>query len=241
MQQTERTAIVLRAVNYRDSDRMLTLFSPVFGRIEAKARGCRKPKARLLAASEPFALGEYTLYEKNGRLTVTGATLTESFYSLREDYEKLTAGSYLLSLCESCIMPGQGNQALFMLLLHALANLAYRDQPIRPLMTGFFLRYSQILGFGPELETCHQCGRLIGEEEPLFFENGGGLCCRDCRTPLSHGLAREQLAFLRSVPRRKSSEWLDTPDCYSPYGLMRRYVEAELEKRPKAGRNMPQD
>ena len=62
MQQTERTAIVLRAVNYRDSDRMLTLFSPVFGRIEAKARGCRKPKARLLAASEPFALWEYTLY-----------------------------------------------------------------------------------------------------------------------------------------------------------------------------------
>ena len=28
MRQTERTAIVLRYANYRDNDRMLTLFSP---------------------------------------------------------------------------------------------------------------------------------------------------------------------------------------------------------------------
>ena len=45
MKQTEHTAIVLRYANYRDNDRMLTLFSPTKGRIEALARGCRKPRA----------------------------------------------------------------------------------------------------------------------------------------------------------------------------------------------------
>ena len=38
MRQTERTAIVLRYANYRDNDRMLTLFSPTQGRIEALSR-----------------------------------------------------------------------------------------------------------------------------------------------------------------------------------------------------------
>lgn len=38
MRQTENTAIVLRYANYRDNDRMLTLFSPTRGRIEALAR-----------------------------------------------------------------------------------------------------------------------------------------------------------------------------------------------------------
>ena len=34
-------AIVLRHADYRDYDRMLTLFSPEYGRIDAIARGCR--------------------------------------------------------------------------------------------------------------------------------------------------------------------------------------------------------
>ena len=35
MIQTENTAIVLRHVNYRDNDRMVTLLSPSRGRIDA--------------------------------------------------------------------------------------------------------------------------------------------------------------------------------------------------------------
>lgn len=58
MKQTEHTAIVLRYANYRDNDRMLTLFSPTKGRIEALARGCRKPRSPILNASELFALGD---------------------------------------------------------------------------------------------------------------------------------------------------------------------------------------
>ena len=58
MKQTENTVIVLHTANYREADRMLTLFSPVRGRMEAIARGCRRPKSPLLNAAETFALGE---------------------------------------------------------------------------------------------------------------------------------------------------------------------------------------
>ena len=80
MRQTERTAIVLRCVNYRDNDRMLTLFSPTQGRIEALARGCRKPRSPILNASEMFALGDFELYQKGAHLTVISANLIETFY-----------------------------------------------------------------------------------------------------------------------------------------------------------------
>ena len=58
MIQTENTAIVLRRVNYRDNDRMVTLLSPSRGRIDAIIRNCRKPKSHNLNAAELFALGE---------------------------------------------------------------------------------------------------------------------------------------------------------------------------------------
>ena len=47
MGQITTNAIVLRRVDYRENDRMLTLFSPTLGRIDALCRGCRlPPKAR---------------------------------------------------------------------------------------------------------------------------------------------------------------------------------------------------
>ena len=71
MIQTENTAIVLRFVNYRDNDRMVTLLSPSRGRIDALIRGCRKPNSHNLNAGELFALGDYMLHESGGRATVT--------------------------------------------------------------------------------------------------------------------------------------------------------------------------
>ena len=91
MVQTEHTAIVLRHVNYRDNDRMVTLFSPSRGRIDAVIRNCRKPKSHNLNAGELFALGDYMLYESGGHTTVTSVHLIETFYALRQDYDRLMA------------------------------------------------------------------------------------------------------------------------------------------------------
>ena len=54
MAQITTNAIVLRRADYRENDRMLTLFSPTLGRIDALARGCRRQKSPLMAASELF-------------------------------------------------------------------------------------------------------------------------------------------------------------------------------------------
>ena len=125
MIQTENTAIVLRRVNYRDYDRMVTLLSPSRGRIDAIVRNCRKPKSHNLNAAEPFSLGDYMMIEAGGHMTVTSVHLIETFYPLRNDYARLTCGMWLLSLAEAVAEPEQEQQELFMLLLHTLSRLAF--------------------------------------------------------------------------------------------------------------------
>ena len=60
--------VVLRTVNYREYDRMLTLFTQEQGRVEASARGARRPSNKLLAATTQFTLGEFLLNERGGVL-----------------------------------------------------------------------------------------------------------------------------------------------------------------------------
>ena len=46
--------LVLRRADYSDYDRMVTIFSPEMGRLDAIARGCRRPKSPLVNAVETF-------------------------------------------------------------------------------------------------------------------------------------------------------------------------------------------
>ncbi len=222
---TDRTALVLRSRPYRENDRMLTLFSPVHGRVDACARGCRKPRSPLLAASSVFALGDYTLYEKNGRFTVTAVSVIETFYALSSDLDRLTSASYLLDLCERVIQPGQENRPLFMLLLHVLSRLTYGEEPWEALVTGFMARFLQQQGQMPELDKCQRCGKVLGETDSLFLDiRDGGLRCMACREQ-GVPLAQAQRAFLCHCLRTPPSAWKAEPDRYPPLKIMKSMTE----------------
>ena len=242
MIQTENTAIVLRRVNYRDNDRMVTLLSPSRGRIEAVIRNCRKPKSHNLNAAELFALGDYMVIETGGRMIVTSVHLIETFYPLRADYNRLTCGVWLLGLAEAVAEPEQEQQELFMLLLHTLSRLAFSDQPWKPLLSGFLLHFSACQGFKPRLNHCSLCGKRLSEEPPLFFDTAdGGLCCGSCRRSGNQApLSPAQLRWMRSALTSGSASWVNTADAEAPFPLLRTYVENKLGRRLKSGALLPE-
>ena len=242
MIQTENTAIVLRRVNYRDNDRMVTLLSPSRGRIEAIIRNCRKPKSHNLNAAELFALGDYMVIESGGHMTVTSVHLIETFYPLRADYDRLTCGVWLLGLAEAVAEPEQEEQELFMLLLHTLSRLAFSDQPWKPLLSGFLLHFSACQGFKPRLNHCSLCGKRLGDEPPLFFDPAdGGVVCGSCRRNGNQvSLSPAQLRWMRSALTAGSASWVNTADAEAPFQILRAYVESKLGRRLKSGALLPE-
>ena len=101
MPQITTNAMVVRRVDYRENDRILTLFSPTLGRIDALCRGCRRQKSPLMAASDLFCSGEYVLFQAKDRTTVVSCQITDSYYPLRSDFERLAHGMYALELCSA--------------------------------------------------------------------------------------------------------------------------------------------
>lgn len=242
MRQTEHTAIVLRYANYRDNDRMLTLFSPTRGRIEALARGCRKPRSPILNASELFALGDFELYERGDHLTVINANLVETFYPLRSDFDRLAVGTYLLGVVEGVIQPGVPAQELFMLLLHTLSRLTFSDQPWRPLLSGFLLHLTQCEGFTPRMSHCVRCQRKLDENESRWFSPPeGGTVCRECRDPACVPVSGAQLRWMLHMLQCGSASWVDSPEMTAPYRLLRQYVESRLEQPIRSSSMLPKD
>ena len=228
--------IVLRHVNFGENDRILTILSPTLGLVTVSARGCRKATSRMLSASELFTAGEYLLYEKEGRFTLSSFSLQENFYPLRNDFTRLSHGAYWLALCEATAQPGEDCARLFKMLMLSLAVLTYGDLPERALTAVFLMQFSILMGFEPCLDVCVQCGKPL--QPPMRYDaEHGGACCARC-APAGAALAPQTLEWLREAQKKgafvlagkRGLPEADKETVEQAFRLMRAHVERRVEK-----------
>ncbi len=176
------TGIVTRAVNYKDNDRMLTIFSREEGRIDARARGCRRTKSPLLLASQTLIFAEFHLYKSpQDRYIVDNADVLESFLPLREDVERLTAASTMLTLANKSVQKSEANEELFTLIYHGLSFLAYGESHPVDVLIATLLKGLSYIGYEPMIVKCGHCAKDVRKEKKLHFSpKAGGVLCSNC-------------------------------------------------------------
>ena len=175
------TGIVCRYTNYRDNDRILTLYTRELGRLDAAARGCRRQKSPLLASSQPFVYAQFVLFQNRDKYSVDTADIRESFYPLRSDYGRCTAGLAMLALTVDHAQPGLPNDSLFSTLYHMLSYLAYTDCDPEDLWLAYLLKYLDHNGYRPAVTHCARCNQDLRKLQNLrFFPQAGGAVCPNC-------------------------------------------------------------
>ena len=220
-------AIVLRAVNYRDFDRMLTLFSREAGKIAAGARGAHRQKSQLSAASTQFCTGEYVLDEKNGKYTVRTCMLDEAYYPLREDAQRFAYSAALTQVCEEIVQPNEPQTELYDTLLRALAYLAYdHDHEAENIVLPFLMRAMVLSGHGAMLTRCAACGGRI--EDARFDEMAGGVICARHANRMLPVITAEDMAMLRASV---NGEYLPVEgEAKRLCAIIGQFVRAQLER-----------
>lgn len=233
--------IVLRHANYRDNDRILTIFTREQGTVTASARGCRKCGSGLLACSELFTYGEFALFEGRGRYTVDACDVRERFYPIREDMDRLAAGAYMLSVTESCTPKGQQSEELFDLLYYALSYASYGKQAPVDVALCFLARCLAVLGYTPRLTSCARCGRDLRSLPGLGFDpHAGGAVCGACMGPDSLAVSPLALEAVRrmlllsnqdmqkvALPAQVRAELKAALNAYAEHALERKFRAAE--------------
>lgn len=165
-------AIVLQAIDYKDNDKLVTLFSPSLGRITAGAKGVKKPKAKLAFATQPFCFAEYILAEKGGRYTITGAYLHESFFSLRYDIVRFYAACALAEVCRTILYENEEYEGLFIALIEGLKALSLSEEDAAEAVICFILAALRESGYPIDLSYAEECGGDIGDKLWFDFSDG---------------------------------------------------------------------
>ena len=191
--------VVLRARNLGEADKVIIFFTHTRGKVEAVARGVRRPRSRLLGPTQLFTYGRYLFFEGKDLDTLSQGEVVESFRSLREDLDRMAYASYVAELVDRSTETGDRHEGLFPLLVAVLRLLSTGDQ-LSLVARYFELHLLAELGYRPQLGGCTGCG---AEQAVLFSAEAGGLLCERCGSadPSAVFLGEEALQSLRFLQR----------------------------------------
>src|SRR5262245_8538991 len=176
-------AIVLKAVEFRETKRALTMVAGDFGKIGALAKGARRPKSPFEGALDLLALVRIVFLRKSSEALdlLTEAKLQRRFRSAQRDLSRLYAGYYVAELLSELTDHGDPHPELFALADETLLALD-SGRPVAPAVLRFEVLALRLLGHLPSLDECVGCGQSVPEgTRTAFGLVAGGVLCARCR------------------------------------------------------------
>ncbi|MGL4509461.1 DNA repair protein RecO, partial [Cetobacterium sp.] len=123
----ETKGLIIKKVDFGEGDRIITVFSENFGKIDLLVRGIRKSKKRDQSSVDLLTLSNFTFYKKGDNFILNTIDSIDFFYDLKKDIEKLEIVSYILSIINEIVLPGERKKEFFQRIEKALYFIIKSD------------------------------------------------------------------------------------------------------------------
>lgn len=142
------------------------------------AKGSRRPKSLLMAATQFLCFGEYVLYKSGNTYSINSCETIEVFYNIRTDLDKLNYASYMTKIINDVTTENQNSYRILQLFLNTLYMISETDKNLSLINSVFTLRLLSIIGFRPQIEECKEC--KAKDDLTYFSFRDSGFKCSAC-------------------------------------------------------------
>ncbi|PIS42200.1 MAG: DNA repair protein RecO [Candidatus Kerfeldbacteria bacterium CG08_land_8_20_14_0_20_40_16] len=182
------SAFILKRQDFKEYDKLLTIYSEKEGKIEVVARGTRKIQSKLAGHLEPFALVDLMVAQGKYHDRVTGSTILKNFEHLKSNFERIALATYFNESVDHLTRLHQTDQQTFDLIKEAYSALDHYNQKREDdfkrqvlIVLSFLLRLLSLQGFQPSFKNCFYCQRGIKEEQNFISYSQLSIICPACR------------------------------------------------------------
>jgi len=191
-------AIIIKQTKLGEADKILTIYTPEFGKLKAVAKGTCRPGSKFGGNVEPLTHSLMMLARGRNLDIVTQSQTIDGFLTLKSDLWHMACGFYLLELVDSFTVENSENPPLFDLLLDTLHRLCRADSS-EIVLRYFELHFLHYLGYRPQLHQCVICDSPLQPVVNFFSSSQGGILCPHCseKEPESRPLSVDALKILR--------------------------------------------
>ena len=172
------TGMVLSAATIGEYDKRVVLLTKERGRISAFARGARRPRSPLSAATEPFTFGEFFIYRGRDSYSIEQVEVENYFPELRQNLEHLYLALYFCEVADYFTREGMTAKHELNLLYLSLRALSVPSLPEELVRYIYEFRMLAIAGEAPRIFECIRCGKT--ENLHHFYVGDAGIVCDEC-------------------------------------------------------------
>ncbi len=192
--------IILRQTKLGEFDKILTIYTPEFGKLRAVAKGACRPQSKLGGNVEPLTHSLMLLAKGRNLDIVTQSQTINGFMALKSGLWRMACGLYILELMDSFTVEGGANPPLFDLLLEILNQLSQPESD-ETILRYFELHFLHYLGYRPQLHRCVSCDLPLKPIVNFFSPGKGGLLCPHCKSEENNRYEQIEAISLRtSIP-----------------------------------------
>ncbi len=188
--------IVINSQDYKEKDKLLTIFTLEEGKIRAILKGCKNANAKLKFASQPFCFAEFTIEDKG---VISQADLKESFYDLSLNYDRYLIACDMLNTLNQITFDNNPNANLFVNLLKSLNLLMnYENISEKIIFAKFLLSILEVQGYKLNFNQCASCGgrMLTG----FYYDfSVGGIVCVGCKKNYSMQISKDVFVAIKGL------------------------------------------
>lgn len=173
-------AIVLRARNLGEADKIYTLFTDARGKIDGVAKGVRRAKSHVAGKLEFMSEATLTMHRGRNLDVITSAEIKTAHWSAVVTPAGFATAHLVAELVDAFSEHDLAMPEVYTLLRGLLRALGTSPDPAE-LVPRFELRLLGALGLAPAAGECVRCGASFADGPAWADIEAGGLDCENCR------------------------------------------------------------
>lgn len=159
-------AFVFKKNNINESDRIFSVFTDEFGRLDIFAKAIRKTASKLRSGIDIFFMSEIEFIQGKNKKTLTGAAIIEKFDNVPQDLKNFKIANGIGEILDNFIKGEEKDKDVFNLLNEVFYKLNDQNLKIRKcqLLYYYFLwNVLSLLGYRPEVQKCNICQQKLNQ------------------------------------------------------------------------------
>lgn len=228
------TGMILSATPIGEHDKRVVILTKEKGKISAFAKGARRQNSPLMGVTNPFAFGEFELYEGRTSYNVMQANISNYFMELNTDFEGAYYGFYFMEITNYYTKEYNDEKQMLKLLyqtMRALSSGKINRELVRYI---FELKALVVNGEAPEVFRCANCG--VADRSMVFSSKNHGMICSECQGLATDGIVISSatlytLQFIVSTPIEKLYTFAVSDEVLFEFGkVIKQYTSTHIDK-----------
>ncbi len=169
--------VVIQEVQYKDTDKIITVLAKGIGKVSILAKGARKLKNNKGAGTSLFSYCDFFINKSYKYYNLKDVEVIKTFYDLTKNYDNIFIATYMIENCNKAIIDNEPVDDVLWLLINCLNQLDKGRINNKLLLSIFELKFMQYIGYTPSMFECIKCGQT----ENLIGFYGEGVLCNECK------------------------------------------------------------